>query len=124
MVRIIVRRLPATGGLFFALLVASTLKPTTAEALYEMYAVTPYDPAGDVFCYSHTPFSYDYPTWAEYFGGGCEGRRCKYSSGGEVLVHHFRCRPNITFQTRRCRSEEEDSSFPDCCLPVCSDALY
>lgn len=97
---------------------------TKAEALYEMYASTPYQTGGDVYCSPYAADSYEYPTWAEYFGGGCEGRQCKFSSTGDLLVHHFRCKPGIASQSRRCRSQEEDSSFPHCCLPVCSDALY
>ncbi|XP_075547584.1 uncharacterized protein LOC142582049 [Dermacentor variabilis] len=116
------RRLPPVAPAFLLLLTAP-LKMTKAEVLYEMYAATPYQTGGDVYCSTYAADSYDYPTWAEYFGGGCEGRQCKFS-GGDMLVHHFRCRPGIASQSRRCRSPEEDSSFPHCCLPACSDALY
>ncbi|XP_077508045.1 uncharacterized protein LOC144119252 [Amblyomma americanum] len=105
------------------LLFGCFLEGAAAEPLFEMYAVTPYQAGGDVYCPGSAANGYEYTQWAEYFGG-CEGRQCKRSSDGDILVHHFRCRPGTVSPSRQCRSQQEDSFFPDCCLPVCSDALY
>ncbi|KAH7955664.1 hypothetical protein HPB52_002807 [Rhipicephalus sanguineus] len=86
----ILRRSSVTVLPFFALLLTAPLKLTAAQTLYEFYAVIPYKTAGDVYCSTYAADSYEYPTWAEYFGGGCEGRQCKYSSAGDMLVHLFR----------------------------------
>ncbi|XP_077533097.1 uncharacterized protein LOC144145384 [Haemaphysalis longicornis] len=107
------------------LLLGAALKLVAGdEPLFEKYAVTPYHLNGDVYCSASALNGGDNPPWAEYFGGGCEGRQCKRSGTGDLLVLHFRCRPGGGSQSRQCSSPQDRESFPKCCLPPCTDAIY
>ncbi|KAG0422070.1 hypothetical protein HPB47_002093 [Ixodes persulcatus] len=59
--------------------------------LYVQYKVAPFQASGDVFC-PVAGYGVPFSPWAEYFGGGCEGRQCRTAYGGQTMVLHYsRC---------------------------------
>ncbi|CAN8015977.1 unnamed protein product [Ixodes persulcatus] len=64
--------------------------------LYVQYKVAPFQASGDfsfcnadVFC-PVAGYGVPFSPWAEYFGGGCEGRQCRTAYGGQTMVLHYR----------------------------------
>ncbi|CAN7986965.1 unnamed protein product [Ixodes pacificus] len=63
---------------------------------YVQYKVAPFQASGDfsfcnadVFC-PVAGYGLLFSPWAEYFGGGCEGRQCRTAYGGQTMVLHYR----------------------------------
>lgn len=91
-----------------------------SEDFYVQYMARQYKGLRDVYCPDSAVAMSE---WAEFFGEGCEGRKCRRSSKGLMTVLYFRCKRSAQRQDIRCRSGYE-SVFPQCCLPLCNDPSY